>query len=182
MAANTQRTTEAHDDMRGTLGTALVGGTQYTMRLYRSTGVGVPHMADGDVLTFNCQIYHRKKMGTNADSFHIHYIPIAAANGTILFDVTWGWFNEGDIIPATLPNTVAAVTLTLATTDQYKYKIFSFLTNISPPANEAYGSYLIVRAIRAGGTWGAANEIAILDADAHVIIDRDGSTMEFTDV
>ena len=179
------RLEEAHDDMRGQLGTALAGGTSFTPRLYRNTGIAFPHIANTDVLTFNCQIYHRKKMGTNADSFHIHYIPIGSANGTIIFDYAWGWWNVNTEIPDTLPNTGSAE-LTLATTDQYKYKIFPFFTNFAPPPSEGYGSYLLVRIARNGGTWSPAgvnaNELAILDADAHVIVDRAGSLFEASDV
>lgn len=176
----TDRFTPAHDDMKGIISSALVGATQYTLRQYRTTKIVCPHMANTDVLSFSCQIYHRKKLGTNADSFHLHYIPIASANGTIVFDWAWGWYNIGDIIPATLPNT-GSTTITLATTDQYKYKIDSIITNMTPPTNEGYGSYLLVSITRNGGTWGASNEIAILDSDAHVLVDRTGSYNEYTD-
>lgn len=175
----------AHDDMRGYITTALAGATAFTNRIYRNTGIAFPHIADTDVLAFTSQIYHRKKMGSNADSFHIHYIPIGSANGSIVFNVAWGWYNVNDIIPDTLPNTTTA-TLNLVTTDQYKYGIFSVLTNIAPPTNEGYGSFFFCRIARNGGTWAPAgvnaNELCILDADLHVLVDRNGSQYEFSDV
>lgn len=178
------RTEVAHDDMRGILSTALVGGTAFTNRLYRNIGIAFPFVADTDVTGFTSQIYHRKKMGSIADSFHIHYIPMGSADGSIVFDVTWGWFNVHDIIPDTLPNSTTA-TLNLLTTDQYKYKIFSLLTNIAPPTNEDYGSFFFCRAVRNGGTWNPtgvnANELCILDADLHVLVDRNGSQYELSD-
>jgi hypothetical protein len=179
-----QRFTESHNDLKGYITTALTGASQFTNRIYRNTGIAHPHMANTDVLAFVTQIYHNKKMGSNADSFHIHYIPIGSADGTIVFDYSWGWYNVNDTIPDTLPNT-GSYTLTLATTDQYKYKISSILTNIAPPANENYGSFLFFRIARNGGTWSPigvnANEICILDADLHVIVDRAGSLYEFSD-
>lgn len=179
------RTEIAHDDMKGYITTALSGGTAFTNRLYRNTGIAFPFIANTDVLGFNSQIYHRKKMGSNADSFHIHYIPMGSANGSIVFDITWGWWNVGDLIPDTLPNTTTA-TLNLLTTDQYKYGIFSLLTNITPPVNEGYGSYFLCRIARNGGTWNPAganaNELCILDADLHVLVDRPGSQYEFSDI
>lgn len=53
---------QAHDDMKGYLGTTLVGASQYTNRLFRNWGIAFPHMANGDVLTFQSQIFHRKKI------------------------------------------------------------------------------------------------------------------------
>lgn len=103
-----QRYTASHDDMKGYITSALGGGTAYTLRLYRSIGIAFPFLADGDVLGFNSQIYHRKQMGANADSFHIHYIPMGSADGTITIDYTWGWWNVGSEIPDTLPNSGTA--------------------------------------------------------------------------
>lgn len=175
---------QKHDDMKDFITTALTGGTAFTNRLYRSIGIAFPFMANNDVLGFNSQIYHRKKMGSNADSFHIHYIPMGSADGTVLIDYTWGWWNVGSEIPSTLPNSGTA-TLTLATTDQYKYKIFSIIENIAPPADEDYGSFFLCRIVRNGGTWSPAgvnaNELCILDADLHVPIDRNGYLYEFSD-
>lgn len=179
------RTEVAHDDMKGYITTALSGGSQYTTRLYRNIGIAFPFMANADVLGFNSQIYHRKQMGQPADSFHIHYIPMGSANGTIVFDVAWGWWNVNTAIPGTLPNTTTA-TLTLASTDQYIYKIFGLISNIPPPANEGYGSYFLCRITRNGGTWNPAgvnaNELCILDADLHVPVDRNGSQYQYSDI
>lgn len=137
-------------------------------------------------LLFRVKFFIEKKLLTLADSFHIHYTPIGSANGTIIFDISWGWFNvhTGVALPETLPN-IETKTLTLSTTDQYNYKIDPIIINVQPPADEKYGSYFFIRIERTGGTWNPAgvnaNELCIFDADLHVIVDRNGSTYEFSD-
>jgi hypothetical protein len=172
-----------HDDIQGILGTALTGVTAYTLRQYRSTSIPLAHVANGDIFSMNFQLPHRKRKGTAIDSVHLHYIPIASANGDIKFNYTWGWYNHGDIVPSTLPNS-GSITITLATTDQYKLKLANIITNLTAPASEDYSSILlcnITRVAPAGTNWGNTNEIAIVYVDAHYITDRSGSVLEYTD-
>lgn len=158
--------------------TALTGVTQWTLRQIRTTGIVAPHLADKDVFSVMIQMQHMKQPGTPIKSFHIHYMPVASANGTIVFEYAWGFYNINSVIPDTLPNT-GTITLTLATTDQYKHKIFNILEDI-PVGSETYSSMLIIKVTRNGGTW-AANEIALLSHDAHILIDRLGSVNETSD-
>ena len=128
---------EFHDDIQGILQTALTGVTQYTFRQYRTTGLVFPHVAQGDVFSMAFQCSHRKKLGAAMDGVHLHIIPVAAANGNVKLSYTWGWYNPaaGETVPATLPNS-GSVEFTLATTDQYKLKIESLISNLTAPASE----------------------------------------------
>lgn len=174
---------DRHDDIQGILATALSGVTQYTPRQYRNTGLVYPHIAQSDIFTMTFQMPHRKKLGSAIDSVHLHWIPVASANGDIQLDYSWGWYNIGDTIPDTLPNTGNKV-LTLATTDQYKSLITPIITNLSAPASEGYSSILMVKITRvapAGTNWGVTNELALVYMDAHYITERRGSVNEATD-
>jgi hypothetical protein len=177
--------TVRHDDIQGIIGTALTGVTSYTMRQYRTTGLVYPHVANNDIFTMTFQLSHRKQLGVAMDDVHIHYIPIASADGDIRLDYEWGWYNHDDVVPATLPNTGNKV-ITLATTDQYKLKIDTLLTNLAVPVsgNDMYSSILFIKVARgepAGTNWGNNNEIAIVYMDAHFPTERNGSINSTTD-
>lgn len=172
----------AYDDVQGTVGTALSGAAQYTLRQYRSTGLVLPYLANGDYFTQIVQMPHTKKLGEPVASFHLHWITEAAVTGTIVFDWAWGFYNENGStpIPATLPNT-GQTTLSINATDQYLPKVSSLINNIPAPANEGYSAILLVKVARNGGTFGNNNEIAIRYVDCHVPIDRFGSAQEYHD-
>lgn len=183
-----QRYFPAHDDMQGILGTALVGVTTWTPAQYRSTGVVMNNIQSGDVFSMVFQMSHRKKLSTYLDSIHIHYIVNSSANGDIAFTYAWGWYNMGDTIPSTLPNTGTVADITLATTDQYKFKYNNLITNLAPPTSEGYSSILLCKFVAAapadGTNWwseGGTNTIALAYMDAHYIVDRNGSLNEGTD-
>ena len=159
--------------------TALAGVTQWTLRQIRTTGIVVPHLANSDVFSVVIQLNHAKQQGTPVKSFHIHYMPVASANGTIVFDYAWGFYVKDSVIPDTLPNT-GSNTLTLATTDQYKHKIFNIIEDL-PVGAETYSGLLLIKITRNGGTCGPSNEIALLSHDCHILIDRLGSVNEYTD-
>lgn len=183
-----QNLASKHEDMQGILGTALVGVTQWTPAQYRSTGIVLNEIQSGDVFSMIFQMSHRKKLLTNLDSIHLHFIPIGSANGNIRFSYEWGWYNHNIAIPATLPNTGNTSDIALLTTDQYFLKINSLISNLAYPASEAYSSILFCKftaiAPSAGTDWwtaGGTNRIAIVYVDAHYISDRLGSTNETTD-
>ena len=169
------------DDILGDINTATGGGATWQTLQIRNTGLVKPHIQNGDYFSITLQLPHTRKLGSSIVSYHMHYVPIAAANGTILFDCQWGWFNPGDTIPDTLPNVVNGVELTLATTDQYKYKIHSFISEVAAPLGEGYGSIFMAKITRNNtGTWGNG-KINVLYVDAHMYVDRNGSINEFTD-
>lgn len=184
----TDRFTNAHTDLQGILGTALSGVTTWTPAQYRTTGIVFNEIASGDVFSMIFQMPHAKKLLSNLDSVHIHYIPMALVNGNIRFTYSWGWYNNGDEIPATLPNTANTSDIALLTTDQYKLKVSSLISNLTFPVNEDYSSILLVRitaiAPSTGTNWwtsGGTNRIALSYMDAHYIVDRLGSFNELTD-
>jgi len=184
MAYNRRINDPVHDDIQGILTTALTGVTAYTFRQIRTTGVVLPHVANGDIFSLTLQFSHRKKLGTPLDGVHIHFMPVASANGNIKFEYAWGWFNSGDTIPDTLPNTGDTGDILLATTDQYKHKRSNIAINMAAPASETYSSVLMIKVTRvapAGTNWGNTNEIAILYMDAHFIANGNGSINENTD-
>lgn len=183
-----QRIYPAHDDIQGVLGTALTGVTQWTPAQYRSTGIVFNNVQSGDVFSMVFQMPHRKKLGTNLDSVHLHYIPNASANGNIAFTYAWGWYGHGDVIPNTLPNTGVVPDIALLTTDQYKLKLNILISNLAHPGVEGYSDILLVRftaaAPGAGTNWwasGGTNTITIAYMDAHYITDRAGSLYEASD-
>lgn len=183
-----QRTFPAHDDIQGVLGTALAGVTTFTPRRLRTTGIVLNHVTSGDVFSMVFQFPHRKKLGTIIDSVHLHYIPVASKDGNVAFTYAWGWYNHGDTIPNTLPNTGTTSDIALLTTDQYKQKISILTSNMALPASgdDVYSSILYIvftAAAPAAGTnwWTTGNELAIAYMDAHYVTDRNGSLNETTD-
>jgi len=179
---------EKHDDQQGVLGTALNGVTTWTPAQFRGTGIVLNNIQSNDVFSMVFQFSHRRKLLSVLDSVHLHYIPNAAANGNIRFAYTWGWYDTGQEIPNTLPNTGNTADIPLVTGDQYKLKISSLLENLTPPTLERYSSILLVKltaaAPAAGTNWWAAggtNTIALAYMDAHYVVDRGGSTNEYDD-
>lgn len=177
---------EVHDDIQGILGTALTGAAQWTPTTYRNTGIVFNEITSGDYFTMVFQFPHRKKLSSNVDSIHLHYIPKAAVSGNIAFTYSWGWYNHHDVIPDTLPNTGTTSDIAILNTDQYKQQISTLVPNITFPVGEVYSSILYCRFVAvapAAGVnyWTVANRIALVYMDAHYITDRDGSYNETTD-
>lgn len=172
----------AYEDVQGIIGTALTGANQWTVRQYRNTGLVMPFLANGDFFTHIIQMPHRKKLGSPIASFHLHWITTAAVDGTVIWEWSWGWYNENgnDIIPDTLPNT-GTTTWNITTADQYKFRVKSIINTIPAPVNEGYSSVLLVKCGRNGGTFGNNNEIGIRYVDCHVPLDRFGSIAEYHD-
>lgn len=186
--SNIIRRQEAHLDIHGSIGTALGGVTQWTPTQYRTTGIVLNEIASGDIFSFNCQMNHDKKLTSPLDGLHIHCIPKASQNGFIAFNYEWGFYNIGDTIPATLPNTGTTADIAIATTDQYVHRLFRLISNMATSAIETYSGQLLVKftavAPAAGTNWwsaGGTNRIALLDVDTHYITDRYGSVNEGTD-
>jgi len=172
-----------HRDSFGQLQSVLTSGSQWTLRLLRSTKVAVPHIAKTDIFTYKCQLNHDKKLSTNLDGFHIHLIPVGAvtAGQIIALDFAWGWLTTGGIYPDTLPNTGTA-TIELADGDQYKYLIKNIVANMLFPEGEGYSSEFIIQCTRRNDAQDTyAGEFALLDGDVHYLSNRIGSYNEFND-
>ena len=185
-----------HKDSFGTLQSILTGGGTWTPRLYRSTQMVLPHVAKSDVFSYLTQLNHDKTLGVGLDGFHIHFKPIGAVTGgeVVAIDYAWGRFTEGDVVPATLPNTGTAY-ITLEVGDQYKTKIKNIISSteiipplvavstISPPAGEGYSSeFWIVCTRRNDAADTYASEIALTFGDVHYPTTHLGSYYEYSDV
>lgn len=166
-----------HKDTFGTLQSVLNGASTWTLRLLRNTKIAMPHVAKGDVFTYKAQFNHDKKLATNADDFHIHFIPVGTvtAGQVISLDFAWGWVITNGTFPDTLPNTGNKL-ITLATGDQYKLKIESIVSNLQVPTGEGYSSELFIEVTRRNdGTDTYAGEFALIDGDSHYQTNHLGS-------
>jgi hypothetical protein len=142
----------------------------------------MPFLANGDYFTQIVQMPHKKKLGAALGSLHLHWITTAAATGTVIWDYSWGFYNENGSEPIgdTLPNT-GTTTWNITAADQYLPKVRGIIPSIPAPVDETYSAILLVKIARNGGTWGNNNEIGIRYVDCHVPIDRHGSIEEFSD-
>jgi hypothetical protein len=174
---------EYHKDSFGRLQSVLTGGSTWTLRLIRNTKVAVPHIAKNDVFTYIAQLNHDKKLDTNLDGFHIHFLPIGTvtAGQVIAIDYKWVWLTSGDVFPDTLPNSGTA-TIYLATGEQYKYLIKNIVANLTYPTGEDYSSELFIECTRRNdGQDTYPGEFALLDGDVHYKTNHLGSYNEFND-
>jgi len=181
-----QRSYPTYDDQQGQYITALTGVTVTTLKQVRTTGIPMYHVTSGDVMGMIFQFSHRKCLGRNLGSIHLHYIPIVAKDGNIAFTYSWEWMSHGGVIPDTLSNTGTVADIGLVSADQYKLKYSNLITNLAHPGTENYSDILFVKLTAvapAAGTnwWTTGNEIAIAYMDAHYIIDRNGSLNETSD-
>jgi hypothetical protein len=182
-----QRIPSAHKDSFGFLRTTLVGVTTWTDRQLRNTGVVLPHIAKGDVFSYNVQFNHDKALDTVLDDFHLHIIPISApaAGQKVAIDYTWGFFKFGEAIPDVLPNSSGAspaIFTFTGTSDQYKHLYFEIIQHMAVSPSETYSSFLLIKCTRRNDAQDTyAGEIALLGADSHYQTNRNGSLNESTD-
>lgn len=168
-------------DSIGVTTTALAGVTTYTLREFRTTDVVLPHLATNDILSYNIQLNHDKKLGTNLASFHLHLSPVGstATSGSTIFTWRWGWYNVNDTIPATLPNS-GSTTITIEAGSQYKHLVYNIITTMTAPANEGYSSFFLVQLQRTTNV-NHSTELALLGADCHYLTKSFGSIQEYSD-
>jgi len=172
-----------HRDSFGQLQTALTGVTTWTLRAIRNTKVVVAHIAKNDIFSYKCQMNHDKQLDTNADSFHVHIIPIGAVTGgeTISIDYGYCWLTDGNTYPDIMTAT-GNTEISLLAGDQYKYLIKTITSNIPSPSGEGYSSEFIIQCTRRNdGTDTYAGEFALLDGDIHYKTNHIGSYNEFND-
>ena len=93
----TYRHTEQHDDLRGIVGTATGASALGTITI-RDTGFPILcfQNVNDDVVYFQYQMPHSKKLGTAIDSVHIHYadLGICYTDAHVIKD-RWGSLQEG---------------------------------------------------------------------------------------
>jgi hypothetical protein len=185
---NGQRLTQAHDDQQGFL-TNAVGAASMTTITIRDTGFPLLAFANAtdDSFYISFQFSHRKKLNTNLDGVHLHaYLPsVPAANQTVLIDYEYTWSNYNGTIPATATWTKATYTHVFTGTEaQYSNILMPVITNIAFPVGESYSSILFCKFTRnstGGGSDTYADDLGMVQCDAHFMTDRLGSANEATD-
>ena len=176
--------TPRHDDIFADIRSPTSGGTAWTVAGINDTSFQIGWLANNstDMFQLTIQCTHKRRMGSNLDSIHLHYILESSATSgqTIIWTPTYTWVKPGDVIPANASWTsLGTVTQTLGTTSAFYYGLFNFGTNIAPPAGESYGSMILFKVTRGNGTH--TGRIGVLDCDAHSLMDRFGSVNEVTD-
>lgn len=180
----TARYTEAHDDMKGQIRSAISGGTTWDVEVV--TGgvfvIGALKNNSSDMFQLLIQVPHTCKLQSLLDDLHVHYLLQAAstAGQTIVWNTSYAWLKPGEALPATL-TALTPITQVLGTHPVRYYGIADIANaaEIVPPTAENYGGMLFVICTRGNGTY--TGKVAILDADSHRPTDRRGSVTAFND-
>lgn len=187
-----------YDDMLGPIQGAT-GVSALTTEAYRDTAFLMSFFRHSqvDAINLTFQFCHRKKLGSSLASIHIHCIPMAnpAAPQNVYYSYSYSWQKiNGSEYPLSASWTSGNSTMTVGTTDAFKHKIHSIVTNVSAPASEGYSSILLIRLARFGtspndtyttnkatppGT--ASANLGLLSVDCHYQTERRGSILEATD-
>lgn len=179
--------TPRHDDMLGVIQSAAAGGTAWTYAALGDTGFLMGQLANNstDIVQLKIQVPHRRKLGSNLDSIHMHVVletAISATETVVIDQASYVWLNVGDAISASANWTSIPDFTYTAPVGGYPaktYLIWSIIQNVAPPPNEGYGGILLVKMRRGNGTY--SGDIGILDIDAHTQVDRFGSLNEASD-
>jgi hypothetical protein len=183
----TQRFTDSYDDISGKIQSAQTGGTAWTIEAITGTPfiAGALRNNSTDIVQVSLQTPHRRKLGSILASIHIHYVLQAASNvnETIIWTGRYAWVNAGSEVPATanwIAFTGTGLTQNLGTAKNVRYYgIHTIKSDINAVENEGYGSILLIELTRGNGSY--AGKLAILDVDAHSIMNRLGSENEASD-
>lgn len=179
-----QRFKLAYDDMKGQIRSAIAGGTIWDVEVITGTSfvIGALKNNSSDMFQLLIQVPHTSQLQSLLGDLHVHYMLQAAstAGETIVWNTSYAWIKPGEALPATL-TALTPVTLILGTHPVRYYDITSIgnPAEILPPTNEGYGGMLFVICTRGNGTY--TGKVAILDSDAHRLMDRNGSINPFTD-
>jgi hypothetical protein len=176
-----------YDDMLGVISSAAGGGTAWNFAALGDTGFLMGKLrTSGDIVQLRIQVPHRRKLGSNLSSIHLHVVLETAINEneTVVLDqMSYVWLKVGDAIPASASWTsISNFTFTAPAGGHaaQTYLLWNIATNVAPPSNEGYGGMLLVKIRRTTGTT-YTGELGILDVDAHSPMDRMGSILDHTD-
>lgn len=167
------------------------GSAALTHEAYRDTGFPMSffrHNQD-DRINMVYQMSH----GWDATEVrpHIHCIPMAAANGDVVFECKHVWAKTNELIPANSQWTTSAVTASFVVADQYKHKIVSFPTVAASSASNMGSSAMLFYSVTrtglgAGDTYtgskdhgAAAANLGVIYFDCHARKDNAGTVSEF---
>lgn len=178
-----------HDDMIGFMRTAVTGASQTTPAQIRDTGFILEWLMNNadDYHQLLIQVPHWRKLGSQADSLHLHYMADLAplAGDTAFFDYAYCWISPGSNCPALTGWQAGTSVLTFAGNEgAWFYDIFPITAPVTPPPGEGYGGLILLKMIRnATGTPSDtyAGNIGIFALDAHSPKDRMGSKNEASD-
>lgn len=174
------------NDMLGDVNTALGWAAVRTTEAYRDTGFIMNFLRhnQSDYFQQKIQMTHQKKLGANMNDYHLHIIPMANGSGDFCVDVQYCWVDIWWEFPAISSRIDAwTITIPLVAADQYKHKLVTLLTDVTPPASESVSSIFLVKITRnpAQDTyqtnkdhWTGSANVAVLYADAHVPSERFG--------
>lgn len=161
-----------------------VGGTVLNSIDYRSTGHRILYW-DGtnEIAHFVFQLNHNKALGEPIKSLHMHFIPLEAVSGTMVFNINYHW-NAGYLseVPASTGWTSTSATFVATSAHQYKHCIVNLATNIPAPSAEGYSSMFMVTINRIGSGLDDYGTAGILYVDIHYPTDRQGSIFEYSDI
>ena len=175
----------AYDDMLGEVRSAISGGTSWNTAAINDTGflLGWLRNNSSDYFQLKIQAPHRRERDSVLADIHVHYCLQTApsASQTVIFDVYYTWIVPGNAVPAigSWTHNATVTQILTGTEPAWYYGLFNFATDIAAPANEGYGSMLLVKITRGNGTY--TGEYGILDADAHSIMDKMGSLYAISD-
>ena len=174
----------SHDDMLGRLETGISGSNSWLVQNIRDSLVpcGFLRNNSNDFAIIRIQSPHTRKQGVPLDSIHIHYVVDAqvTAGQTLLFTTYWTWLYPNQAVPALADWQQVNTTWTVSQTIPiWTYGLYALVTSPAAPTTEGYGLTLLCRIVRGNGT--ATANLGIIDCDAHVSIDRNGSFYEFSD-
>ena len=179
---------QRHDDMQGIMSTVSGGSALDTIAI-RDTGSTMLAFGanNNDVAVQIYQFTHRKKLNTPLDGLHLHYFLPTKPNAgdTVIFDYSWIWYNNGDIIPAIADwNTDQKILTFTGNEAQFSTGIVGIIGSMPAPENEQYSSMLRAKVTRLSSGAGSdtyAGSLGIDYFDVHFIAGQQGSIYEYTD-
>jgi hypothetical protein len=181
---------ERWDDL-GAYNEIFIGdaGVTELFQTYRDTDILLRYfMSDRDhkmVMTY--QMPHSWDPSTSIKP-HLHYIPMAAGNGSVKLNYAYAWANNGYEFPGNVGWTSGSITFVVSQSMQYTSHIASIATLV-PPAAAHESSILMMKVQRVGSdpqdTYKALNDdgstgnISILYFDVHYQKIKAGTVKEF---
>lgn len=170
-----------------------VGPAGLTYEAFRDTGFFMRFFRhnQNDNIFMTYQMPHQWDT-TTAVYPHMHFVPMASGSGTLKFNYSYAWMNEGEIVPSSSGWTSGSVSASLDPSDQYTSKHISF--GAITPTSQLESSILIFKVERPGSSDAsdtyqtskdhqtASANVAVLFFDLHYQKSKAGSIEQFPKV
>jgi hypothetical protein len=166
-----------YDDQQVSIGSVGFGASAPSWTAYKSGEVLAFANNQSNKITFNAQLSHRYKLGTNID-FHIHTIAPNNNSGDVRWQLTYSWADIGSDFPA---ETTTLATQTIAANSQDEHLYFEIDDAVSSASAEAGVSGVLICSLTRLGSDGAdtyASSIYLAALDFHFQINTIGSRQE----